>query len=609
VPDFNAWGIDERYRDDSGHWHGVSEETKSRFTSAMGAESDVPPEPALLVVRQGTETPIPESSSVRLEDGTMLRAQNKLTHDTPAGYHSIIDAGGRESRLIVAPSRCFLPPDLHTWGWALQLYSLRSRSSWGMGDLEDLHRISEWAAELGAGVMMINPLCATAPVHPQQPSPYFPSSRLFLNPLYLHIENIPGARECLPDFEKYVEDGRELNERPLIERDAIYRLKMGALESIWSKSRDRVSFEEYERLHGRNLDLFAAFCILAEQYGANWRSWPLEYRRPDGPAICALTDKFADRLRFHKWLQFLLDRQFKAAASAGNIMQDLPVGVAPDGADAWMWQNVFAAGVSVGAPPDLFNANGQDWGLPPFVPHKLRAAGYEPFIQTLRAALRYACGLRIDHVMGLFRLFWIPVGEPSAHGTYVRYNADEMLAILALESSRSNTFVVGEDLGTVDEGVREKLAQFCVLSYKLLWFEENHPEQYPNMALAAVSTHDLPTIAGIWSGADFEEQTSLGLRPKKENSEKIRAYLRRAAHVDDGTAISEVIVKTYQALARSPAAITLASLEDGLAADKRPNLPGASESVRPNWCIPLPKTLEEIETDPTVLRIAACLKR
>ena len=223
--DFNAWGIDEKYRDDSGRWHDVSEKTKSRFMSAMGANTHAPPDPALMVVRQGTERPIPESSSVRLEDGTMLRAQNKLPHDTPPGYHSIVDADGRESRLIVAPSRCFLPSHLHTWGWALQLYSLRSRSSWGMGDLEDLRRISDWAAGLGSGVMMINPLCATAPVYPQQPSPYFPSSRLFLNPLYLSIEKIPGARECLPELEKYLEEGRELNERPLIERDAIYQLE------------------------------------------------------------------------------------------------------------------------------------------------------------------------------------------------------------------------------------------------------------------------------------------------------------------------------------------------------------------------------------------------
>jgi 4-alpha-glucanotransferase len=609
VPNFSAWGIDEKYRDDSGQWHEVSEATRNKFLAAMQATQEGPADPALLVCRQGADVNIPESCELQLEDGMRLRATGKLPPGLPLGYHFIFDREGRESRLIVTPPRCFLPSDLHTWGWALQLYSLRSQSSWGVGDLEDLRRICEWSAELGAGIVMVNPLCATAPVLPQQASPYYPSSRLFLNPLYLCIEEVAGAGEALPDLEKLAGEGRALNDKPLIERDAIYRLKMRALEKIWSQVRDKISFSDFERSRGRSLQLFASFCVLAEQFGANWRAWPQQYRSPDSPAVLALIVEFGERIRFHKWLQFLLDEQLKAASSTGNIMQDLPVGVAPDGADAWMWQEIFAKEVSVGAPPDLFNGNGQDWGLPPFVPHKLRAAWYEPFIQTVRTALRYARGLRIDHVMGLFRLFWIPVGEPSAHGTYVRYNADEMLSILALESARAKTFVVGEDLGTVDEGVREKLAEYAVLSYRLLWFEEKQPEHYPKLAVAAVSTHDLPTIAGIWSGADFDEQTQLGLEPSRENSDKMRWYLKRATNVHDHEHISDVIVKTHEALARSPAVITLASLEDGVGADKRPNLPGASEDTRPNWCIPLPKKLEEIETDPTVLRIAASLKR
>jgi 4-alpha-glucanotransferase len=609
VPNFSAWGIDEKYRDDSGHWHDVSDATKNNFLAVMQATQEGPADPALMVVRQGSEVNIQDSCELQLEDGSRSRVTGKLLRDLPLGYHSIFDRDGRESRLIVTLPRCFLPSDLHTWGWALQLYSLRSQSSWGMGDLDDLGRVCEWSAELGAGVIMINPLCATAPVLPQQASPYYPSSRLFLNPLYLCIEQIAGAREALPDLEKLAEEGRALNDEPLIDRDAIYRLKMRALETIWSRMRDKILFSDFERSRGRTLQLFASFCVLAEQFGANWRAWPQQYRSPDGPAVLALIVEFADRIRFHKWLQYLLDEQLKAASSTGNIMQDLPVGVAPDGADAWMWQEVFAKDVSVGAPPDLFNANGQDWGLPPFVPHKLRAAWYAPFIQTVRTALRYARGLRIDHVMGLFRLFWIPVGEPSSHGAYVRYNADEMLSILALESARAKTFVVGEDLGTVDEGVREKLAEYAVLSYRLLWFEEKQPEHYPKLAVAAVSTHDLPTIAGIWSGADFDEQTDLGLEPNRENSDKMRWYLKRATNVHDHEHISDVIVKTHEALARSPAVITLASLEDGVGADKRPNLPGTREDTRPNWCIPLPKKLEEIETDPTVLRIAASLKR
>jgi 4-alpha-glucanotransferase len=247
--------------------------------------------------------------------------------------------------------------------------------------------------------------------------------------------------------------------------------------------------------------------------------------------------------------------------------------------------------------------------LPPFVPHKLRAAAYESFIETLRATFRYARGVRIDHVMGLFRLFWIPVGEPSANGTYVRYNADEMLSILALESQRARTLIVGEDLGTVDEGVREKLAEYGVLSYKLLWFEDKRPEHYPQLALAAVSTHDLPTVAGLWSGADLDEQTELGLAPDKDNFEKMRWNLKNNVHVDDRTPLTEVLVRTHEALARSPAAITLASMEDAIGTIRRPNLPGAREDVRPNWCIPLPKTFEEIQTDPMVARTADCLKR
>jgi 4-alpha-glucanotransferase len=609
VSNSSAWGINESYRDDYGQWQSVSEKTKATFLAAMEATSEAPPDPKLLIVRQGSEPAIAPSSEIKLEDGTRMRAADRLPRDLPLGYHWIVDRDGHESRLIVAPAKCFLPPDLHTWGWGLQLYALRSRESWGIGDLEDLRRMSKWSADLGAGVVMVNPLCATAPLLPQQASPYYPSSRLHLNPLYLRVEKIPGAREAIPGLDSLSEKGRALNNLPLIDRDAIFRLKIAALETIWKQISGTASFDEFEKDRGQTLQLYAIFCVLAEQHGANWRAWPADFQRPGGPAVARLAEESADRIRFHKWLQVLLDEQLKAASSAGNIMQDLPVGVAPDGADAWMWQDIFAKDVSVGAPPDLFNANGQDWGLPPFVPHKLRAAGYEPFVETIRAALRYARGLRIDHVMGLFRLFWIPVGEPSAHGAYIRYNADEMLAILALESARAKTFIVGEDLGTVDDGVREKLAEHAVLSYRLLWFEENLPEHYPKLAMAAVSTHDLPTIAGIWSGADFAEQTELGLKPKAENSEKIFGYLKRATNLHEGANISDVIVKTHEALARSPAVITLASVEDGLAAEKRPNLPGARNDQRANWCIPLPKTLEEIETDPTVLRIAACLKR
>src|ERR1700674_1379197 len=240
VPNFGAWGIDEKYRDDSGRWHEVSEATKNKFLTAMHAGQEGPGDAALLVCRQGADVNIPESCELQLEDGMRLRATGKLPPELPLGYHSIFDREGRESRLIVTPPRCFLPSDLHTWGWSLQLYSLRSQSSWGIGDLEALRLMCEWSAELGAGVVMINPLCATAPVLPQQASPYYPSSRLFLNPLYLCIEQVDGVREALSDLEQLCEEGRALNDKPLIERDAIYRLKMRSLEKMRSQMRDTI---------------------------------------------------------------------------------------------------------------------------------------------------------------------------------------------------------------------------------------------------------------------------------------------------------------------------------------------------------------------------------
>ncbi len=584
---------------------------REALLGAMGAsDGDTPEEPRLLVVTEGRETALPKGSQIELEDGTRLDAKNG-THDLPLGYHKLRDlTSGVETRLIVAPEQCYLREQLRVWGWTLQLYALRSKRSWGMGDLEDLKQLSAWSADiLNAGMIMTNPLSASLPGIPQQPSPYLPSSRLFRNPLYLRIEEVPGAREGVPDLSRWMERGQALNETPFIDRDAIYKLKIEALEQIWAATREKVNFREFERDEGMNLHRFAVFCAAAERYGANWHKWPQELQHPDTAAIDTFARETEDRVKFHKWVQWLLDRQLLHASERGMVMQDLPIGVNPAGADAWLWQDVFAKNVSVGAPPDPFSETGQNWGLPPFVPHKLRSAGYDPFAQTVRAAMRYSAGLRIDHVMGLFRLFWIPEGESARKGAYVRYNADEMLSILALESERARAFVVGEDLGTVEPGVREKLAQFRVLSYRVLWFEENPPAKYPELSLASISTHDLPTIAGAWSGADLEEQKQCGMNPSEQSAEKQREQLEKVAGVDRGESVTEVIEKAHEALAEAPSSIILASFEDVLGVEQRPNLPGVTQDKRPNWSIPLPNKLEEIETDATVLKIAGILRR
>ena len=381
-------------------------------------------------------------------------------------------------------------------------------------------------------MVLINPLHAALPLLPQEASPYSPSSRRYLNPLYLRIEELPGAARLEQDLQRLATLGHALNEDRHIDRDRVFRLKQEAFQLLWSCFDGDSDFERFRTAEGSSLHQFAVFCVLAEEHGANWRQWPLFYRRPDSPDVERFAHEHADRVRFHEWLQWLLNQQLARAAEPVSLMQDLPVGFSPDGADAWVWQDLIAADMTIGAPPDLYSPDGQDWGLPPFIPHKLREVAYEPFIQTIRAVLRHAGGLRIDHVMGLFRLWWVPKARKPKDGAYVRYHAEDLLAIIAIESQRVGAVVVGEDLGTVEAGVREKLADHNVLSYRLLWFEKTPPSQYPEKALAAITTHDLPTLAGVWTGADLETQRRLGLNPDESASQKFREKLLETSELD-----------------------------------------------------------------------------
>jgi 4-alpha-glucanotransferase len=288
------------------------------------------------------------------------------------------------------------------------------------------------------------------------------------------------------------------------------------------------------------------------------------------------------------------------------VVHDFPIGVDPDGADAWAWQDVLATGASVGAPPDRFNRRGQDWGLPPFIPHRLRARRYEPIMQTIRGAFRHGGGLRIDHVMGLFRLFWVPRGAAPTEGAYVRYRADELLAIIALESQRAGAFVVGEDLGTVERGVRERLAALGVLSTRVLWFESAPPRTWPELALATATTHDLPTVAGLWSGADLAAQRRLGLEPNADAFAENRRRLAALSGVSEDGRAEDVIAGTYRALAAAPSTVVTATLDDALAVEERPNMPGTTREW-PNWSLALPVPIETLEEAPLARTIASAL--
>ena len=601
-------GIQKFYVDALGRRHAAARDTVLAIERAMTAGRG-PAGGGTLVVRAGSRTRVGKAD-VHLEGGGILPIDAELPADLPIGYHTVAGRSGAPRRLIVAPAACHLPADLVTWGWAIQLYAARSRRSWGIGDLADLRWLGRWAREQGAGLALINPLAAPAPTIPQQPSPYFPSSRRFRSPLYLRIEEVEGARD-----EAIVRDlarsAHRLNRDRLIDRDEIFRLKSRALEAIWTSARERRDdrFEAFRREQS-GLREFATFCALAERFGGGWRQWPAEYHRPDSPAVAriARSARIRERIAFHEWLQYLVDRQLARASAALPVMQDLPIGFDASGADAWAFQDVLAHGMSVGAPPDEFNTKGQNWGLPPFVPARLRSAGYEPFVQTIRACLRHAGGLRIDHVMGLFRLFWIPEGRAPRDGAYVESNGGELLSIVALESQRARAVIVGEDLGTVEESTREQLAAHHLLSYRLLWFEKTRPVQYPVNALTAITTHDLPTVVGLWSGFDLDVQKELGLSPNEAGTREIRQRVQRMTRAAASAPPAEVVARVHEALARAPSRILTATLDDAMAVEERPNMP-ATHDEWPNWRLALPAPIETLKTSRLAKRIARALNR
>jgi 4-alpha-glucanotransferase len=510
------------------------------------------------------------------------------------------------------PLRCFLPPGLRTWGFAAQLYSVRSARSWGIGDYGDLGDLARWSAGLGAGVLLLNPLHFSTPVAPVPPSPYSPSSRRFRDPLGLRVEDVPGAAAALgPDLDAAQRAAADLRAAPLIDRDAVFTLKTEALRRIWAhtEAADAAELDAWRAGMGDDVDRFGVWCAIAEEHGASWPDWPEELRRRDSAAVARAAERLRDRARFHVWLQWQVDRQLAAVGRQVTLIHDLAIGVDPGGADAWLWPDVVAGGVHVGAPPDLFNTQGQDWGIAPFDPWRLRAAAYKPFAETVRACMRGAGGLRIDHVMGLSRLYWIPPGASPRDGAYVRYPSRGLFDVLARESVRAGAFVVGEDLGTVEPAMREQMAARDVLSYRLLWFEGAPPREWPSRALAAVTTHDLPTVAGVWTGADLRDQQRAGTAPDAERNAELRSRLARVAGLAEDAGVETAVIGAYRALAAAPSAVLIATLEDALAVEARPNMPGTTPAQWPSWSRPLPRTLEELGELPLPRRIADALDR
>ena len=593
----------------------VSDRTIAALTAAMGDDAAATATPGVEPVRLvhgGDELDGP--GQVTLEDGSDLGMIERLPGDLPFGYHRLATDGG-EQLLIAPPKHCHLPDDLRTWGWSVQLPTTRSRRSWGIGDLDDLRQLASWSGEIGAGILQVSPLGAPTPGPQPEASPYFPSSRRFRSVLHLAAGQIPGAERVGDQLAPLAAAGEALNAERLVDREQVLALKLRALELLWQGgvARDELVLPGIAALQeqlGGALRSWATYAAIAERLGGDWRRWPDAYRDPDGPGVAGLANELADRVAFHEWVQWLLDEQLRAAGSQGpGLLHDLPIGFDPGGFDAWCWQGQLAQGAWLGAPPDMLGPDGQDWGLQPFVPDRLRAAGYRPYIETLRSGMRHATGLRIDHAAGLFRGWWVPAGRGSGQGAYVRYRSEETLAILALESLRAQAWVVGEDLGTLEEGVRERLAERRILSMRVVYFEDEPPAAYPRRAMALLTTHDLPTVAGVWSGSDLADQARAGVTPDPAALALLRGRLAAVAGVPTDAEPRQVILGAYAALAAAPSAVITATLEDALAQQERVNLPGTVAPQRANWSLGLALPIEEIRRDPFVASLGRALGR
>ena len=602
APDPAAWGVAPGHHHVHGDWIAAPPEGVHAALAAMGATRRAPPETTTWVVRRSDGLRLPWSARLVTEDGERRKVDGEVPPDAlPFGYHTLTGPSG-DIRLIVSPGTCPVPS--RTWGWAVQLYGVRSSASWGIGDLGDLRRLAAWTGASGGGVVLVNPLHGVAPGVEQEPSPYYPASRRWRNPIYLRVEDVPGAGGV--DFSGLATEGRGMNRDRRIDRNRVWRLKRAALTRIWEAVGASPDFERWAAGHGPTLEGWATWAALADEHGPDWRHWPTELRRPDGGAVGAWRAAHRGAVRFHAWLQWLIELQLVAAAGQGPaLVSDLAVGANPAGADCWQWQDVIAWGVSVGAPADEFNTAGQDWGFPPFDPWRLRAAGYEPFAQLVRAAMAGGRGIRIDHVAGLSRQFWVPTGCSPSLGVYVRYPWEDLLNVVALEAWRAGAFVVGEDLGTVEPEFRAAMGRWGILSYRLLWFEDTPPREWPELALAAVTTHDLPTISGVWTGADVTARAAIGLDPVAESG-AARLLRRRLEAVCGDVPTEEAVVRAYEALATSPSLLVAATLDDALLVDERPNQPGVVDHW-PNWSLALPEPLEQIEEDRRVKRVTAAL--
>lgn len=583
-------------------------------------------------------------------DGQRIgEASFAIPMDLPIGYYTLHAQSGElqaTTTLAMTPAR--LDPAAaagdRQWGFMAQLYATRSEHSWGLGDLHDAGQLAAWSArEFGAGFLLINPLHAAAPFGPMAPSPYLPVTRRFANPMYVRIEDIPELQSARrKDRKRIVKLAAALQatnrSSAFLDRDAVWSAKREAMSLLFESGLtvDRATqFAHYCANEGQGLVDFALWSTLCDIYGHQPASWPAEYADAHSPALREFLAEYAMDVQFHMWLQWIAQEQLastqaaaKAAGMAIGIIHDLAVGVHPEGADAWSLSHVLAQGMGVGAPPDMYNQLGQNWHQPPWQPEALAQAAYLPYRDMLRTVMRHSGGLRIDHVLGLFRLWWVPSGMAADKGTFVTLDHEAMIGILLLEAHRAGVLVIGEDLGTVEPWVQEVLRERGILGTSILWFEEwesgaiKVPSDWRREVLASVTVHDLPPTAGFLRDEHVRIRHELNLLSQTLEAESADSSAKRSgwathlreqgwlaadADLETNAGLDAMVIALHRALAASPARLLGIALPDVIGDRRAQNQPGTDQEY-PNWRVPMtdangsPVLLEDLFAQTSTVR-------
>ncbi|WP_058969768.1 4-alpha-glucanotransferase [Type-D symbiont of Plautia stali] len=657
-------GIAVEFINAKGEPESISDETKRALLAVMDTPAGkVPPLPPVQVFTPRTKRQLTpqgkgefswqlQSEQGKTFSGTLQGGEAlTLPPRLPQGYHSFTLRQGRkqwQTRIIIAPRRCYLPEPLQQgekrWGALVQLYTLRSDSNWGIGDFGDLQQMLEQVAANGGDFVGLNPLHALYPAQPDHASPYSPASRRWLNVLYIDVNQVAAFAHSIAaqrwwKLAKTRTALKQARATDWVDYSAVAALKIAALRFAWQSWKPDADFQQFVAEGGDALRYQAAFDgILAERAASHpdewgWEKWPEGWRHAHQPEVQQWCADHEDEIQFWSWLQWLAQQQFAACwqrsqqlGMAVGLYRDLAVGVAQHSAETWLDPQLYKLGASVGAPPDRLGPLGQNWALPPLDPHVMRARGYQPFIDLLRANMRDCGALRIDHVMALLRLWWIPYGEGADKGAYVSYPVDELMAILALESQRHGCMVIGEDLGTVPPMIVRMLRSHGIFSWKVLFFEQERdgryrpPSAYPRQSIASASTHDLPTLSGFWQAGDLTLGEKLGMyrgsvlqslqQQRVTQKQALLDALQQAGALSaQGTELANeqsltpaLNLAMHRFLAQTGSALLGLQPEDWLGMISPVNVPGTVNEY-PNWRRKLSVTLEEMFDDKAVQQV------